>query len=1211
MPNIPPLTINHDGSAGAIYNIGNISTTQTVQPDQVLPRDANPDAIASTSLHIEVEKFTKNKATYLPRHDEKFTEIIQCPSTSSPKIILMHGEKGTGKTWACRDFAQRACDSSRFANTWWVGANSMPVLETDLRVAIFGLVNLSQPGISWREVVRHVLGQLEDPWLLILDDTCVDALMQLCELLPVFGRGLVIVNTTIRPTEPLGFVFDSLPCRNMTPQQAVKLLKNIAEDCNSDDDVYEKIARRVDCLPFALHIAGTCIRNMKRVNKTFDSYLYLKILEREPHEFMTYRETRSQSKTSVDDVISETIRQVQDAFDSRCGDKTWSVRDALQLLSFFLSENIPLNILPFNNHTKSTSHFSREEQADWVKQHVEAICGTYPCAGWSVLHWNALIGHLHDYHLLDIHEFESVTTYSMHSLLLEWAHDTFRRQPDHFQTWKTTATTILASARIFHGRSPPERTVLLSNLHPHLESCEKSTIGTLKTSVYGFSTDSHNEPSIAFSQRARAIQDILFERIEIFKARGRSRDVIEQCRWLLAVRLQQSDKRSTLESRTQLGNCLESLGEHKEALAERVSVLDLIDQARLSDDRLYAVLDVAKSLSELGKHEEAHQMLQGALLTTRQSSKTAHDDRLMLVQKRLGNVCQRTGRFDEAIRIRKDLLKSLENELYPSDRAEILDAKTNLAHSYLSGSVLQQISALALHREVEASESQNLPDDHPRVLLARENLAWSLILSDTPSNLKEARGLLDQALSLRKKYFGNQSGWTIKARIRLAACDIRMNKNSRCEQACNELETCLRHPMLQIGGDDETRLWARQELADVYLRRTDPPLSPHLCYTGLAILIFNYETYLSKFGSDNLKLIIPTKLVASALERIGCWQAALPFRAQVVRCVRNSREVFDWERLRAENRLASNLGNSPHLELQGEAKQLFEDVFARAKFQGLSEKPIKTDLAFYTMPYIYFLQSRGLFNDASNVIQGLLNDPKLIACFQQEELEALKFLQQDCDEKNSVGKDLAFALYEAAQRRDSFETHMRKGCSDSPVHEVLAYVKAIFKWEKRALKTQATAIDSQISIPCPLPWKDDVVDLGEAEPVDKMTSNHAQKLAHSVTVKKPVSLAEQNHEALVTVENAKSFGSETQLSSSTLFNLRKTIGFTSGRHCRWYTIMGPVHWWLSPYSFRYDTCIAVHAMLAVLKFFVFLGPGRPSHPVPTTDREGCLLVLAN
>ena len=95
--------INHSGDA--IYNIDN--KQNNIAADQSIPKEPRLIACASTTISIEVEMLTEY---YIPRNDEALTKLLQDVSTRCPKVVVLHGEKGTGKTSCCRGFARSVQD---------------------------------------------------------------------------------------------------------------------------------------------------------------------------------------------------------------------------------------------------------------------------------------------------------------------------------------------------------------------------------------------------------------------------------------------------------------------------------------------------------------------------------------------------------------------------------------------------------------------------------------------------------------------------------------------------------------------------------------------------------------------------------------------------------------------------------------------------------------------------------------------------------------------------------------------------------------------------------------------------------------------------------------------------------------------------------------------------------------------------------------------
>jgi tetratricopeptide (TPR) repeat protein len=928
---------------------------------------------------------------------------------------------------------------------------------------------------AWKKIVNDCLGQMPQPWLLILDDACEHVLKQLKDILPENGAGLVLINTNVLPkcvVPPLDW--ECLPCRNMTPKQAVHLLRNITGDCSSEDSAYEDIAKRCSYLPFALNMAGACIKNTKPDGIFCAPEIYVRSFESMRSEVLTYKEPGNDSKSSAGMVIEASIRQVQAELDDACATAKLSVQDVLQLLSFFLPENLPLDIMPFNELVFDTCDLNDSERLDWMEQHVkwvqrhvEAIAGTSPCSNWSSYSWQHLKSLLRKYHLLNDRPCGSTTIYSMHSLLLGWANDTMQDHPDLYLQLKLTAATILASARYFRARTQPEQTVLLSRLYPHWQACRYAICGSEASSIDDHSPVFHNTLSVPISCQSIAYQDLLFEEIEIFKARGRSRDVIGPCQSLLFTRVQQTDEEAIQRSRTQLGECREVIGDHREALILRRAVLEYAKRQVSSELLLPAILDLAKSFTKLGDYEKGYMLLRDVHETALGLHNIHDRDHVMLVKKRLGNVCQRTGRFKEAIQNRKDVLNYFHRRHYLEDHAEVIDAKTNLAHSYLEGSDSQRKNAHSLYRQVAVAETSHglLPDDHPRLLIALDNLAWSLILADDQEKLDEARQILARVLLLRMKHSNGRDVRVIKVRIKLAVCDVRVGEFDR---ARTELWDCLQNPALQTGMEDETRFWAMQELVDVLFRIEKPAL---LRYEGLAIQIYLYETHLKQFGHNNPNMIRLAKRVAAALEQLGCWQAALPYRVQVASYFRKVRKACDEESLRAERHLARNLSESPHKAHQNHATDLFDRLLIHAMGQSALNFHTHTSLAFFVMPCIDHFKTHELFDKGCLLLEKLFGTPSLLARFSQKDVQHLEYLLDDCRKRVVEPPETWFALYRDDQAKHPIQSELEQGCSGFPILPVSVHVMAVFEWERRARKFDAPYPGLHPLPPSPPTWK--------------------------------------------------------------------------------------------------------------------------------------------
>ncbi|USP80795.1 hypothetical protein yc1106_08069 [Curvularia clavata] len=1038
--------VNNQGLINFYNNTpySHITSTDARPADVLLPKDGERKSCASTSVQAEINKlseFYQRRRSY----QDIFPKLLSDQDTNSPQVLIIHGGPGTGKTSLSRDVAREYYSGGpdhRCRHAWWIGANTREVFETDLSAAMSQLGAHDENNPFSTQSVRSCLEAQNEPWLLILDDMCQKVLGLLHEIVPCKGQGSIIVNTKLRPEYFVveALVYKEVECQEMEPNEAVSLLRKTAGAAESDNVIFEEIAKEVDYLPFALDLAGAFLKQRNQGKFPISPEKYLRLLKVERHKILEYART---SEHSVYAVISASVHQIQEGFQDGL-----SVRDILRLISFFLPENIPLDEMPFDDKDEG-----RERQSKWVQKQVEALIGHYPCSRWSMSEWSILIQELDIYHILKIHDNESRRAYSIHSLFLSWANDTLRDDPGCYEQWRTTAATIIASARQFHSvRTSSERTVLLSQLYPHWVHCQGSSTNPRTKDSAAFSPF-FDEPFLdSLSRtRTRSLQDLLYEQIEILRAQGRWMEVTPYAKNLLQARLESHDpdEPCVQDSRTQLGNCLESLGKHKKALQQRHLVLQYHQRDPSSMDYFFATLSVAASLTKLGKCIKAYTLLENLRERLLRVCKE-DEDRVVIVQKRLGIICERLGRLEKAKKKREWVLKTLERKRYRPDHPEILDAKTNLAHSYAGGTEQEQKLALAYQKDVLRIESQHLSDDHPRVLMAKENLAWTLMMECSRDCLQEAHVLTREALEHRSRHLGPQNILAIRARIRVAACQIRMPYKFGIHRlAYNELKGCLRSLEEEANADKDTKLWAMEQLGIACFKAK--PQSYSLCVYGLILRVLVYKEHIRKYGRYGPKCRISTRFLAEALENLGCFQTALPLRRNVATILCKSREEFDDDRLRALCRLAENLAESPHRQHQNEARRHFKETLGSARRRQTSGRYNKTDIAFYVLPYVRHLQIQGRFDEAIALLEDIIEESKTNLSIDESDICGARVTLAQCRDKIlETLDDSNFKGFISLHIESSFQVDSEEECPGISITEGIRYINEIIQWEKDA-----------------------------------------------------------------------------------------------------------------------------------------------------------------
>jgi len=939
---------------------------------------------------------------------------------------------------------------------WWIGGKDVSELESDMLVDICDAIP-EQDNYIWKERVRNCLSR-SPTWLLIIDDASLDVLELLHEIIPSHGQYTVLINTSIQPQNYVAAAlkFEPWPIDHMSKSDAIKLLKNIVgDDKNSKNHVYEEIASYLDYLPFALDLAGTLIKNMSHGKHPFTLEDYIDRLRSERRNVYSHECKSMGMRTSIYRVVQASVKQVQDESNSE-GDN-WHVQDLLRLLSFFSPEDVPLDVMPFGDE-KTVNN-----QGAWVHRNVEAFSGSYPCAGWKPFRWRLLKKLLSDYHLLHEIKRDSISTYSVHSLLLSWANDSL--DETNFHVWRTSAAAIIGSARLFCGELTVGRSMLLTRLYPHLRACQLAILHGNASKQTEINSVFLNEVLLRRqSLRELAAQTLLFEEIEIFKSRGRSRDILEHCRQLTKSRLELfgPQHQDTLQSRAQLGECLEDLDYHHEALAERESVLKSMQSYEASDHYIAAALDVAKSYSRLGDNSKAYNLLL-KLVSKIEGQSRKNDDQDVLVQKRFANICHKLGYFDEALKRRKDVLRILKARGYPDSHPETCDAMTNLAHSYNYGSFSQRKKAIDLHKWVLQLAEKTFPEDHPRVLLAKDNYAWSLIMEKSKEGRAEARKILRQVLDIRTQCFGRTAILTIKSRIRNAIVTSYTNR----QEAYSELKQCLLLSST-IASDEGCRIWAMQELADLYCKESK---EWPLWHEALAIRIFIYETKIKELGPENPRLVIYTRHVAEILEKFCCWQAALPFRYRVVRFLEN-REIFDDERLRADCRLAQTLAKSVHLIHHSEAEGLFKKTWQIVTGHQAMSGDINIDLLFYARPYVLHLQVKRNFAHAITILDELRKSLSSSQLATHDEIEDVDNLLSQCraEEGRSQSCNFDFFINPVNLSIHISTANLRLEHHGISALQAESFVSTIFHGERSSRIRVPIVSDSRYRI-LSLPWR--------------------------------------------------------------------------------------------------------------------------------------------
>ena len=116
-----------------------------------------------------------------------------------PRIVVLHGLKGAGKTQLALDYCFEAHKTNQFQTVFWLAASSPVALRASLE-GVAATIHKSIQGSQDAKIdfVKDFLGERWHPWLLVLDGyvSTEFAGVDLWSLLPQQGCGGILVTTT-------------------------------------------------------------------------------------------------------------------------------------------------------------------------------------------------------------------------------------------------------------------------------------------------------------------------------------------------------------------------------------------------------------------------------------------------------------------------------------------------------------------------------------------------------------------------------------------------------------------------------------------------------------------------------------------------------------------------------------------------------------------------------------------------------------------------------------------------------------------------------------------------------------------------------------------------------------------------------------------------------------------------------------------------------
>lgn len=191
-------------------------------------------------------------------------------------VHVLHGLGGCGKTAVAHEVFNKVASPAGRIGLWVNASDAATVRAGMMAVAAdrgAGAAELAAAFDGRRaaaDLVWHYLDQSTRPWLLVLDNADDPAVLGDGTWLRPSRRGTVLV-TSRQPYSPVWAGATLHRVDVLPPTDAAQVLRDLAPHAGTADEA-EAVARKLDCLPLALTLAGSFLSNQVLENWSMDEY---------------------------------------------------------------------------------------------------------------------------------------------------------------------------------------------------------------------------------------------------------------------------------------------------------------------------------------------------------------------------------------------------------------------------------------------------------------------------------------------------------------------------------------------------------------------------------------------------------------------------------------------------------------------------------------------------------------------------------------------------------------------------------------------------------------------------------------------------------------------------------------------------------------------------------------------------------------------------
>jgi tetratricopeptide (TPR) repeat protein len=674
-----------------------------------------------------------------PRHVAKFIgrdaimatleAALSKPSSEAPKVVVLHGMGGQGKTQIALKYCIRARTARKFFGTFWVEASSEKALKKSFEAIAEEIKPLGrqfQDEASILAFLDVTFQSWSRPWLMVLDNwDDVSAFSNLRDYIPKNKSCSIII--TSRHVDSCRFgVRVEVP--RMTESEAVDLLFHQADIAKAEpNEGYGRIiAERLGYLPLALDQAGAYIRKRKgyvSMDCFLEHYERRKkfVLHATP-EVWEYRKKLNLAEMETSLSVATTWEMSMHQICTE--DEAWhSKSDLLNLFAFFNHRKISENL--FENYSSSELLAGQSSSPSWVQIFAESN------GEWSSDLFEGVIVSFHDLSLIETFWRESDLSFhfSLHPLVKDWIQ--IRQGKRECQQSCFFAAQVLSA--------------FLQNVYENQEfrlpfSTKQDVLQNVK----------------AWDDGYKALIDPL---------QGVERQVLD----------------AVTNSELCFADYYKQCGRLDEASDLYARVLEY---KKIRGDNQQVILSVATKLGWIyemqGRFSEAESSLRSACELGKTALGPKHPETLVSLNL-LGLVLTDQGKYEEAAKLNSWILKVRESVL-GTDHLDTLHSRHNLANNIIYLGLYKQ--GEEYHRQILSARQRILGKDHFDSLNTLCCLAAAL---HHQGFLEEAEELYREAYERSEAALGEEHLDTLDSLYKLATTVLRRGRAAEAEEICRKM----------------------------------------------------------------------------------------------------------------------------------------------------------------------------------------------------------------------------------------------------------------------------------------------------------------------------------------------------------------------------------------------------------------------------------------